>query len=257
MAGKFDGKVSLVTGGTSGIGRATAIAFANEGAKVVFTGRREEEGQKVVEVIKQTGGEATFWRADVSQEEDIKVTIEKTIETYGRLDYAFNNAGIESPVTPLHEQSLDKFDELMAINVRGVFLSMKYEIIQMLQQGSGVIVNTSSIAGLIAFPGIAPYHASKHAVMGLTKSAALDYAKQGIRINAVNPGFITTAMVERFAANLGEDADAGTQQLINSVPMGRMGSSEEIASTVLFLCSDAAAYITGQSLVVDGGLLAT
>ncbi|MEH2374172.1 SDR family oxidoreductase [Nostoc sp.] len=257
MAGKFDGKVSLVTGGTSGIGRATAIAFANEGAKVVFTGRREEEGQKVVEVIKQTGGEATFLRADVSQEEDIKVTIEKTIETYGRLDYAFNNAGIESPVTPLHEQSLDKFDELMAINVRGVFLSMKYEIIQMLQQGSGVIVNTSSIAGLIAFPGVAPYHASKHAVMGLTKSAALDYAKQGIRINAVNPGFITTGMVERFAANLGEDADAATQQLINSVPMGRMGSSEEIASTVLFLCSDAAAYITGQSLVVDGGLLAT
>lgn len=257
MAGKFDGKVSLVTGGTSGIGRATAIAFANEGAKVVFTGRREEEGQKVVDVIKQTGGEATFLRADVSQEEDIKVTIEKTIETYGRLDYAFNNAGIESSVTPLHEQSLDEFDQLMAINVRGVFLSMKYEIIQMLQQGSGVIVNTSSIAGLIAFPGLAPYHASKHAVMGLTKSAALDYAKQGIRINAVNPGFITTAMVERFAANLGEDADAATQQLINSVPMGRMGSSEEIASTVLFLCSDAAAYITGQSLVVDGGLLAT
>jgi len=257
MAGKFDGKVSLVTGGTSGIGRATAIAFANEGAKVVLTGRREEEGQKVVDVIKQTGGEATFLRADVLQEEDIKVTIEKTIETYGRLDYAFNNAGIESSVTPLHEQSLDKFDQLMAINVRGVFLSMKYEIIQMLQQGSGVIVNTSSIAGLIAFPGLAPYHASKHAVMGLTKSAALDYAKQGIRINAVNPGFITTAMIERFAANLGEDADAAKQQLINSVPMGRMGSSEEIASTVLFLCSDAAAYITGQSLVVDGGLLAT
>ncbi|MEH1932052.1 MAG: SDR family oxidoreductase [Nostoc sp.] len=257
MAGKFDGKVSLVTGGTSGIGRATAIAFANESAKVVLTGRREEEGQKVVDVIKQTGGEATFLRADVSQEEDIKGTIQKTIETYGRLDYAFNNAGIESSVTPLHEQSLDKFDQLMAINVRGVFLSMKYEIIQMLQQGSGVIVNTSSIAGLIAFPGLAPYHASKHAVMGLTKSAALDYAKQGIRINAVNPGFITTAMVERFAANLGEDADAATQQLINSVPMGRMGSSEEIASTVLFLCSDAAAYITGQSLVVDGGLLAT
>ncbi len=133
---------------------------------------------------------------------------------------------------------------------------MKYEIIQMLQQGSGVIVNNSSIGGLIAYPGLSPYHASKHAVMGLTKSAALDYAKQGIRINAVNPGIINTAMIERLAANSGEDADATTQQLANSVPMGRMGSSEEIASTVLFLCSEAAAYITGQSLVVDGGLLA-
>lgn len=257
MAGKFDGKVSLITGGTSGIGRATAIAFANESAKVVLTGRREEEGQNVVDSIKQTGGEATFFRADASQEKDIKVTIEKTIETYGRLDYAFNNAGIESSPTPLHEQPLDKFDQLMAINVRGVFLLMKYEIVQMLQQGGGVIVNNSSAAGLIGYPGIAPYSASKHAVMGLTKSAALDYAKHGIRINAVNPGFIYTGMTERFAANSGADADAITQQLANSVPMGRMGSSEEIASTVLFLCSEAAAYITGQSLVVDGGMLAT
>lgn len=257
MAGQFDGKVALVTGGTSGIGRATAIAFAKESAKVVLTGRREEEGQSVVDAIKQIAGEATFLRADVSQEEDIKVTIEKTIEAYERLDYAFNNAGIDPPRAPLHEQSIEKFEQLMAINVNGVFLSMKYEIAQMLKQGGGAIVNNSSIGGLIAYPGLSPYHASKHAVMGLTKSAALDYAKQGIRVNAVNPGIIATAMIDRLAANSGGDADAAAQQLANSVPMGRMGSPEEIASAVLFLCSEAAAYITGQSLVVDGGLLAT
>ena len=178
-------------------------------------------------------------------------------DRYGQLDYAFNNAGIDPPKTPLHEQPVEKFEQLMAINVRGVFLSMKYEVIEMLKHGGGAIVNNSSIGGLIAYPGLSPYHASKHAVMGLTKSAALDYAKQGIRINAVNPGIIATAMIDRLASNLGEDADAAAQQLANSVPMGRMGSPEEIASVVLFLCSDAAAYITGQSLVVDGGLLAT
>ncbi|NMG08090.1 SDR family oxidoreductase [Brasilonema sp. UFV-L1] len=255
MAGQFDGKVSLITGGTSGIGRSTAIAFAKEGAKVVLTGRREQQGKAVVEEIKELGGEAIFFRADVSLEEDVKATILKTISTYGKLDCAFNNAGIDLPPIPLHEQSVENFDKQMAINVRGVFLSMKYEIIEMLRQGGGVIVNNSSVGGLVGRSGISIYTASKHAVMGLTKSAALDYAQQGIRINAINPGIIATDIISRYAESLG-DATTASEQLANSVPMGRMGNSEEIAGAVLFLCSEAAAYITGQSLVVDGGILA-
>ncbi len=174
----------------------------------------------------------------------------------GSSHYAFNNAGIDGGNAPLHEQSIEQFDQLMSINVRGLFLSMKYEIIQMLRQGNGIIVNNSSMGGLIAFAGIGPYNASKHAVMGLTKSAALDYAQSGIRINAVNPGIIDTDMLTRLAESMG-GAETGSQQLVKMVPMGRMGKSEEIASTVLFLCSEAASYITGQSLVIDGGYTAT
>lgn len=172
------------------------------------------------------------------------------LEAYGRLDCAFNNAGIDPPSKPLHEQSIEDFDKLMAINVRGLFLCMKYEIQQMLSQGSGAIVNNSSIGGLIGFPGVSPYIASKHAVMGLTRSAALDYAKQGIRINAVNPGFIATDMIDRLVDQVGGTAN----DLASTVPMGRMGQAEEIAQAIVFLCSDAASYITGQPLVIDGGL---
>ncbi len=200
-------KVALVTGGTTGIGRATAIALGAAGAKVVFSGRRDAEGEKTAKLIRETGAECLYVHSDASNEEDIKALVQKTVATYGRLDCAFNNAGVESPVKPLHEQSIEEFDNLMAINVRGVFLCMKYEIEQMLTQGSGAIVNNSSIVGLIGLLGASPYVASKHAVMGLTRSAALDYAKQGIRINAVNPGSTATENFDRVLMQMGITAD--------------------------------------------------
>ncbi|MEH2338272.1 SDR family oxidoreductase [Nostoc sp.] len=256
MAGEFDGKVAIVTGGSSGIGKATAIAFGKAGAKVVVAARRDSEGEETVNLIKQAGSEALFVKTDVAQVSEVEALVSKTVETYGRLDFAFNNAGILGGNAALHEQSLEQFDQLIAVNVRGLFLCMKYEIVQMLRTGGGVIVNNSSMGGLIAFPRLGPYHASKHAVMGLTKSAALDYAKLGIRINAVNPGIIDTDMMSRVIEKMG-DAETASQQFTTMVPMGRMGKPEEIASTVLFLCSEAASYITGQSLVVDGGYIAT
>jgi NAD(P)-dependent dehydrogenase (short-subunit alcohol dehydrogenase family) len=248
----LEDKVALVTGGTSGIGKATAIAFAAAGAKVVFSGRREAEGEDTANLIRQSGAECLFIRSDVSSQADVQSLIQKTVATYGRLDIAFNNAGIEPPMKPLHEQPLEDFDNLMAINMRGLFLCMKSEIQQMLTQGAGVIINNSSVTGLVGFAGASPYIASKHAVMGLTRAAALDYAKQGIRINAVNPGFIVTEIMNR-ALNIG----LTLEQFASIVPMGRLGQPEEIAATVVFLCSDAASYITGQSLVVDGGYIAS
>jgi NAD(P)-dependent dehydrogenase (short-subunit alcohol dehydrogenase family) len=248
----LENKVALVTGGTSGIGKATAIAMGVAGAKVVFSGRREQEGEDTANLIRQAGAECLFVRSDVSSEADVKALIEKIVASYGRLDVVFNNAGIDSPMKPLHEQSVEDFDKLMAINVRGLFLCMKYQIQQMLTQGSGAIVNNSSMGGIIGFAGVSPYIASKHAVMGLTRSAALDYAKQGIRINAVNPGFIATEMMNRATTT-----GVTLEQFASMVPMGRLGQSEEIAATVVFLCSDAASYITGQSLLVDGGYTAS
>ena len=219
---------------------------------MVFSGRREAEGEDVANLIRQSGAECLFVRSDVSSPADVKALIEQTVATYGRLDCAFNNAGIVSPTKPLHEQSVEDFDNLMAINVRGLFLCMKSELQQMLTQGSGVIINTSSISGLFAFPGTSPYVASKHAVMGLTRAAALAYAKQGIRINAVNPGLIATETLDRFT----HKDPALEQQLASLVPSGRIGKPEEIAAAVVFLCSDAASYMTGQSLVFDGGFTA-
>jgi NAD(P)-dependent dehydrogenase (short-subunit alcohol dehydrogenase family) len=246
-------KVALVTGGTSGIGRATAIAFGAAGAKGVFSGRRDAEGEKTVKLIRETGAECLYVHSDASNEEDIKALVQKTVATYGRLDCAFNNAGDEGFFKPLHEQSIEDFDQLMALNVRGLFLCMKYEIQHMLSQGSGAIVNNSSNSGLVGFPGNSLYTASKHAVMGLTRSAALDYAKQGIRINAVNPGGTTTEMLDRVFQKVGITADDFTAM----VPMGRIGQSTEIAQAVVFLCSDAASYITGQPLAIDGGYTAS
>jgi NAD(P)-dependent dehydrogenase (short-subunit alcohol dehydrogenase family) len=248
----LENKVALVTGGTSGIGKATAIALGVAGAKVVFSGRREAEGEDVANSIRKSGAECLFVRSDVSVEADIQALIQQTVATYGRLDCAFNNAGIASPAKPLHEHSLEDFDDLMAVNVRGLFLCMKYELQQMITQGSGVIVNNSSTSGLFAFAGTSPYVASKHAVMGLTRSAALDYAKQGIRINAVNPGLTGTEGLDRFT----NQDPALEAQLASIVPMGRIGKPEEIAAAVVFLCSDAASYMTGQSLVLDGGYTA-
>jgi NAD(P)-dependent dehydrogenase (short-subunit alcohol dehydrogenase family) len=248
----FKGKIALVTGGTSGIGRTTAIAFAKEGAKVVVTGRREKEGAETIQLVKATGGESFFIKTDVSKEADVRMMVEKVLEAYGRLDYAFNNAGIEQVPTPLVEQTEEAFDQIININVKGVWLSMKYEIPQMLKNGGGAIVNMASVAGLIGFAGIPIYIASKHAVLGLTKSVALEYAKSGIRINAVSPAAIETDMVDRF---VGKEGDA-RQQLASMHPVGRLGRPEEIADAVIYLCSDKASFITGQSLTVDGGFTA-
>ncbi|MBW4693808.1 MAG: SDR family oxidoreductase [Lyngbya sp. HA4199-MV5] len=254
----LQGKVALVTGGTAGIGQATAIAFAAAGAKVVFSGRREADRETTSAMIRELGTECLYVRSEVSSETEVKALIEKTVATYGRLDFAFNNAGFGTVPKPLHEQSIEDFDSMMATTLRGVFLCMKYEIQQMLTQGAGVIINNSSLSGLIAAsPGTGPYTASKHGVMGLTRSAALDYAKQGIRINAINPGYIrgTEIVKPQSLQEMGITLEQFESMVSSSVPMGRMGQPEEIAAMVVFLCSNAASYITGQPFAIDGGLI--
>lgn len=244
-------KIALVTGGTSGIGRATAIAYAKAGAKVVVSGRREKEGLETVEQIQKAGGEGTFVQADVSVPTDIEKLVAKTVETYGRLDIAFNNAGIEGNVrAPLADQDDDDFDKIWAINVKGVYLCMKHQIPAMLKNGGGVIVNNASIAGVIGFPTVAPYVASKHAVIGLTKNAALEYAQQGIRVNAVAPGAIETDMLDRFTE------DVPREMMESMHPMGRLGKADEIAAPVVWLSSPQSAFVTGQTVAVDGGFTA-
>jgi NAD(P)-dependent dehydrogenase (short-subunit alcohol dehydrogenase family) len=247
----FANKVALVTGATSGIGRATAIAFAREGARVVISGRREKEGRETVSIIEKAGGKATFVRTDVTNESEVAALVAKTLATYGRLDAAFNNAGVEGKVSPIHEQTAENYHETMNANVLGVFLSLKHEIAAMLKTGGGSIVNNASVAGVKAFPGVAIYVASKHAVLGLTKTVALEYAKQGIRVNAVLPGPIETPMFDRFKVGIGAEA---TRQLSAALPIGRTGRPEEIAAAVLWLCSDQASFVTGQSITADGGV---
>ena len=248
----LDGKVALVTGGTSGIGKETALQFAREGAKVVVAGRRSTEGDAVIAEIESAGGEAFFVQTDVTKEDQVKHLVDETVRKFGRLDVAFNNAGIEQlgPVTDFTEEDYRKvFD----INVLGVFLSQKYEIPAMLKSGGGSIINTSSIVGQVAMPGASIYIASKHAVEGITKTTALELAGQGIRVNAVAPGAIATDMIDRFA---GEEGSDNRQWLASQHPMGRLGLAKEIAAAVLYLASDAASFTTGISLPVDGGYLA-
>jgi NAD(P)-dependent dehydrogenase (short-subunit alcohol dehydrogenase family) len=250
---EFEGKVALVTGGGSGIGRATALAFAREGAKVVIGNRNVERGEETVSKIRDAGGKATFRRTDVLVAAEIEALVDHAVKTYGRLDIAFNNAGIEGDMLPtIVDHTEASFDAIMDVNVKGVWLSMKYEIPRMLEQGSGAIVNCSSVAGVIGFPGIGIYVASKHAVVGLTKTAALEFSAKGIRINAVNPAVIDTEMVDRIAGGMKMKKD----DLKTFHPIGRIGRVEEVAEAVLWLCSDRASFVTGHSLIVDGGFTA-
>jgi NAD(P)-dependent dehydrogenase (short-subunit alcohol dehydrogenase family) len=249
----FAGKVAIVTGGSSGIGRATAIGFAREGAKVVVASRRIKEGEETVQLVKKAGSDGFFIKTDVAKTADVRAMVEKTVATYGRLDYAFNNAGvIEQTPGPLVEQSEETFGRIMDINVKGIWLSMKYEIPEMLKRGGGAIVNMSSVAGVIGFPGIGIYVASKHAVVGLTKAAAVEYSKSGIRVNAVNPAAIETEMLGHI---VGDNAEARAQ-MAAAHPIGRTGRPEEIADAVIWLCSDKSSFVTGHALLVDGGYTA-
>lgn len=254
MPETLDGKVALVTGGASGIGRATALTFAREGAKLVIADMNEDGGQQTVHMITENGGEAMFVQVDVSNATEVEVMISKTVETYGRLDCAHNNAGIGSrPRAPLHECLEETWDRVLGINLKGVWLCMKYEIIQMLKQGGGTIVNTASIMGLVgSWSGTSAYNASKHGVVGLTKTAALEYAKSGIRVNAVCPGYIRTPLLE---STLTSRPDM-EEQIVSRHPVGRLGHPEEIAEAVVWLCSDAASFVTGHTMTVDGGYVA-
>ena len=243
-----DQKVAIVTGGSSGIGRATAIALAKQGVKISIAARRINEGEETVRLVEEAGSEGIFVKTDVANEDDIRSLVERSTKSYGRLDYAFNNAGIEEIMTPFTDQKSEIFDQIMNINVKGVWLSMKYEIPEMIKSGGRAIVNNSSVAGIMGFPQMPIYIASKHAVLGLTKSAALEFAKSGIRINAIAPGGVVTDMAERVF---------GDNQLLETLmsmhPIGRIADPEEIANAVVWLLSDKASFVLGHTLIVDGG----
>lgn len=244
----LEGKVALVTGGSSGIGRATALAFAREGAKVVIASRGIERGEETVQMAKKAGGEAIFIKTDVSKALEVEALVNKTVETYKRLDCAFNNAGILHPIARLADETEESWDSMINTNLKGVWLCLKYEILQMLKQGKGAIVNDSSVAGLRASRVTASYGASKHGIIGLTKTAALEYGKDNIRVNAVCPALIRTPMLlyrdKRTDLN---------EQWVADLPLARMGDPDEVAEAVVFLCSDASSFITGATLTVDGG----
>jgi len=252
MAGLVNGKVALVTGGGSGIGRATALIFAREGAKVVVADILVAGGEETVRLIKAAGGDAVFVKTDVSKTAEVEALVNKAVATYGRLDCAHNNAGIEGATGRTPDYKEEDWDRVIRINLTGVWLCMKYEIPQMLKQGGGAIVNTASDAGLLGVPQMPAYVASKHGVVGLTKTAALEYAKSGIRVNAVCPGVINTPMVERITSQRPGRAD----RMAAAEPVGRMGRPEEIGEAVVWLCSDAASFVTGLPMPVDGGIIA-
>ena len=243
-----DQKAAIITGGSSGIGRAAAVALAKQGVKIAIAARRAKEGEETVRLVKEAGSEGIFVKTDVANENDVRSLVEKTVKQYNRLDYAFNNAGIEEMTTPLVDQTSEVFDQIMNVNVKGVWLSMKYEIPEMIRTGGGAIVNTSSGAGVIGYPQQPIYIASKHAVLGLTKSAALEYAKSGIRINAIAPGVTETEMVKRVDKQL-------IERLKSITPIGRIGDPQEIANAVVWLLSDKASFVLGHTLLVDGGVV--
>ena len=245
----LSGKVALITGGGTGIGKAAALAIAKAGGRVVIGNRDASKGEEVVKLIRGAGGQAVFQKTDVSKPSDVKSLVERAVSEFGRLDLAFNNAGVDGEQAPLHEQDIDKAGVLFDINIKGVFYSMKYEIEQMLRTGGGAIVNTSSIFGLNGYPNWSLYVATKHAVTGMTKAAALDYAKQNIRVNAVGPGPVETPLLTK-----GTGGDPHSYAAF--VPMGRIGQPDEIANAVVWLLSDEARYVTGQTVPVDGGVCA-
>src|SRR5438477_8582692 len=245
----FAGKVAFVTGAANGIGRAAALAFARKGANVVVADVSEEGNQQTVRMVEELGGRALAVGCDVRRADDVKAALDKTIETFGRLDFGFNNAGVEQPVTPTADLTEEEWDRIVDIDLRGVFLCMKYEIPLMLKQGGGAIVNTSSGAGVKGIAGQAAYCAAKFGMIGLTKAAALDYAKSNIRVNAVCPGFVDTPMMQRFTGGTPQ----GRQMVASIEPVGRPAAPEEIAAAVVWLCSDAAAFVIGHAMVIDGG----
>jgi NAD(P)-dependent dehydrogenase (short-subunit alcohol dehydrogenase family) len=247
--GSFAGKVAFVTGAANGIGRAAALAFAREGVSVVVADRSEPGNQETARMIEEAGGRALTVQCDVSRADDVKAALQRTIETFGRLDFAFNNAGVEQPIMAAADITEGEWDRIVDINLRGVFLCVQHEIPLLLKQGGGVIVNTSSGAGVKGIAGQAAYCAAKFGIVGLTKAAALDYAKSNIRVNAVCPGIIETPMMDRFSGGTPE----GRERVIAQEPVGRMGRPEEIAAAVVWLCSDAAAFVVGHAMVIDGG----
>lgn len=253
MIQNFTGKVALITGAASGLGRATALLFAEHGAKVIVSDITIDGGHETVKMIQDKGGEATFIECNVANEESVNNLIYKTVETYGRLDYGINNAGIGGIWTATHKYPTDNFEKVMAINTTGVFMCMRAELDVMTKQGSGAIVNVSSVAGLSGFPNNVAYAASKHAVVGMTKSAGLEYAKKGIRVNAVCPVFTITPLVTGMFDVIGDDMK---DKLEASIPMKRFGRPEEIAEAIVWLCSDASSFITGHALPIDGGMVA-
>ena len=251
MAG-FEGKVALITGATSGIGRATAVAFAQEGALLVLAGRREGEGRRTLALVRDAGGDGTFVPTDVTVADDVRRVVAVAVDAYGRLDCAFNNAGHLAGIAPVTDQTLADLDATLEVNVRGTLLCLRFELAVMIEASRGAIVNNASLAGLTGSPDNSVYDASKHAVVGLTRSAALEVARQGVRINAICASSVQTAMDDKFRAGKG----ITHEQLAEAMPMGRTCSPEEVAPAVLFLCSDDASYITGTTLVVDGGFSA-
>ena len=251
---KFDGKVALITGGGGGIGRATAIGFAERGAKVFLVDADVAQGEATAGIVRQNGGDATFLRADVTSSAETQAYVQACLAAYGRIDCFFNNAGIEGKLTPMPDYDEAMFDRVMAVNVKGVFLGMKHVLPVMLTQGSGTIVNTASTAALFGTPGMIAYIGSKHAVLGMTKSAAIDVARQGIRINAVCPGPVETRMMRSIEAmRMPSDPEAAHSAGAAATPDGRYATPEEIANAVLFLSSDLSGHMVGQHVVVDGG----
>jgi len=252
MCRDFEGKVALVTGGAYGIGRAATVEFARRGAKVVFADMDAAKAEETLGLVREAGGEATFVKTDVSQADQVAALVQTTVSTYGQLDCAFNNAGIHKQFTSLLDFPESDWDHLLGVNLKGIWLCLKHEIPEMLKRGKGAIVNTSSVAGLVGAPSNPAYPASKHGVVGLTKSTALEFARRGIRVNCVCPGPIRTGMYESLVAVSPEVVET----MHTKVPMGRVGEPQEVARAVVWLCSDEASYITGHALPVDGGIVA-